>query len=142
MKLFFFNLKQIHWTKLQLNYRYYQYWAPLKKWNLYLLIVMFNWLDIATQFQILWIPKLVQKKIFWHVLDVFSLLSDQIKPIPFHERSAYHGTTLEYHQQGDRSNLKIHFFRIEEGQGNLFWRKKICFGYTEIIDDQMWYWLK
>ena len=40
------------------------------------------------------------------------VLSSRIKPIPFHERSASHGTSLEYHQQGNRSNLKIHFFRL------------------------------
>ena len=52
-------------------------------------------------------------RIFWHVLDVFSVLSDRIKSIPFHERSASHGTTLEYHQQGNRSNLKIHFLMAQ-----------------------------
>ena len=54
-----------------------------------------------------------KKRIFWHVLDVFSVLSDRIKSIPFHERSASHGTTLEYHQQGNRSNLKIHFLMAQ-----------------------------
>ena len=54
----------------------------------------------------------IKIRIFWHVLDVFSVLSDRIKSIPFHERPASHGTSLEYHQQGNRSNLKIHFFRL------------------------------
>ena len=42
----------------------------------------------------------------------FSVLSDLIKPIPFHERSVSQGTSLEYQQQGNRSNLKINFFRL------------------------------
>ena len=81
--------------------------------------------------------------IFWHVLDVFSVLSDRIKSIPFHERSASHGTNLEYHQQGNRSTLKINFLDLgvlKGGQGKNF-GKKICFGYHEIIDDQMRHWL-
>ena len=69
---------------------------------------------------------------FWHVLYVFSVLSTRINLILFHERSASHGISLEYHQQGNRSNLKINFFRLrgglEGGQGYfVFGRKKICF---------------
>ena len=75
-----------------------------------------------------------------HILDIISVVSDQIKSIFFHERSASHGTSLEYHQQGNQRNLKIHFFLdlggLEGGQG-----KNLCFGYPEIIGDQMRYWL-
>ena len=34
------------------------------------------------------------------------VLSDQINLIPFHEQSASHGTSLEYHQQGNRNKLE------------------------------------
>ena len=84
-------------------------------------------------------------RIFWHVLDVFSLMSNRINPIPFHERPASQDTRLEYQQQGNRSNLKIHFFRLRRVFREVketFSGKKICFGYTEIIGDQMRYLLK
>ena len=81
--------------------------------------------------------------IFWHVLDVFSVLSVRIKSIPFHERPASHDTHLEYQQQGNRSNLKIHFFLDLGGSlGGLrkrCWGEKICFGYPEIIGQQIRY---
>ena len=79
--------------------------------------------------------------IFWHILYVLSVLSDWIKPISFHERSASCCTTLEYHQQGNHSNLKIHFFSLRWGQGKTFRGEKICFGYPEIIGYQMRHWL-
>ena len=50
--------------------------------------------------------------IFWHVLDVFSVLGDWIKLILFHEQPVSQDTHLEYQQQGYRSNLKIHFFKL------------------------------
>ena len=74
-------------------------WGEVFKVNIHLRI--FVWFDNCWKLPI-----------FCHVLDIFSALSNRIKLIPFHERSASHGTSLEYHQQGSRSNLKIHFFRL------------------------------
>ena len=64
-----------------------------------------------------------------HVLDVFSVLSDRIKSIPFHERSASHGTSLEYQQQGNRSNLKIHLGGLK---GKKFGKKKYVLGILKL----------
>ena len=55
--------------------------------------------------------------IFWHVWDVFSVLSDWINLIPFYERKASQDTRLEYQQQGNWSNLKIYF--LHSGLHNL-----------------------
>ena len=77
---------------------------------------------------------------FWYF---FSILSGRINSIPFHERPVSQDTSLEYQQQGNRSNLKIHFFSLRGGiegtLGNFFREKKLCFGYPEIIGDQMRY---
>ena len=71
-------------------------------------------------------------RIFWHVLDVFSVLSNRIKLIPFHERPASQDTRLEYQQQGNRSNLKIHFFRLRGVKETLSEEKKYIFGILKL----------
>ena len=58
-----------------------------------------------------WFDNCWKLQIFLHVLDIFSVLSNQIKSTLFLELSASHSTSLEYHQQGNRSNLKIHSFK-------------------------------
>ena len=49
-------------------------------------ICIFDWFDYSWK----WLT-------FSHILDVFSLLSDRIKLIPFHEQPASQDTHLEYH---------------------------------------------
>ena len=46
-----------------------------------------------------------------HVLDVFFALGDRIELISVWEGQASWDTSLDTQQQGNRSNLKIHFFR-------------------------------
>ena len=81
-------------------------------------------------------------RIFWHV---FSVLSNRIKLIAFYERPASQNTHLKYQQQGNRSNVKINFFRIRGVLGEVklicFGKHEIWFGYLEIIGEQMRYWL-
>ena len=95
-----------HWTTVWVQ-SYCKKITKAKKINTDLVSGFLAFSDFLAVLRILvWLP------IFLHVLDVFSVLSNHIKPIPFHERSVSHGTSLEYHQQGNRSNLKIHFFRL------------------------------
>ena len=88
---------------------------------------------------LVWFDNCWKLLIFWYVLDVYLVLSDRIILIPFHEQSASYGTSLEYHQQGNQSNLKIHFFRLRGVLGGTLGKKiretKLCFGYP----DQMRY---
>ena len=56
-----------------------------------------------------WFDNCWKLLIFYNVWDVFSLLRGRINLIPFHERPVSQDTRLEYQQQGNRSNLKIHF---------------------------------
>ena len=48
----------------------------------------------------------------YHVLDVFSVLGNRIDLISFWECKASWGTSLDTQQQGNRSNLKIKYFKI------------------------------
>ena len=68
-------------------------------------------------------------------MDVFSALSDLINLIPFHERPASQDTRLEYQQQGNWNNLKIHFGGLSGLEGvkeNLCWIKQYVFGVLEL----------
>ena len=107
-------------------------WQDLSSWS----IMKRNRFDPTAQYRenvqnvpkyqyFFWFENCRKLLIFWHVLDVFALLSDRIKPIPFHERSSSHGTSLEYNQQqGNHSNLKIRLFRLRGGLGGTL---GICF---------------
>ena len=79
---------------------------------------------------------------FRHVLDIFSVLSDRNILIPFHERPVSQKTRLEYQQQGYRSNLKIHFFRLMGSLWKFCLVQKNIFGFPEIIGQQMRYLLQ
>ena len=70
------------------------------------------------------------------MLEKCTILSDRIKPIPFHGQLSFQDTSLEYAKHGNQRNWKINFYRPEGHSAFYFRRKTIHFASPESIVNQ------